>query len=156
MQASHKSQMLSARLSLRFQHLPVYSSLPPQLPGSHPIGVTGVSWSPAIPSGALVSNAQGPAHVKRLATSGCDNTIRVGGFVLALICSFVLWSVRLLCQASDTAMSALLPSITCECRHLHLSFSFLSVIHANHRCGGVRMPQGCGRKRRCCPAIQTG
>jgi hypothetical protein len=40
--------------------------------------VTAVSWSPAIPSGALVSNVQGPAHVKRLVTSGCDNTIRVG------------------------------------------------------------------------------
>lgn len=49
-----------------------------QLPGSHPIGVTAVSWSPAIPAGALVGSAQSAPNVKRLVTSGCDNTIRVG------------------------------------------------------------------------------
>ncbi|KAF5840365.1 WD40-repeat-containing domain protein [Dunaliella salina] len=48
-----------------------------KLPGSHPIGVTAVSWSPAIPAGALVGSAQSAPNVKRLVTSGCDNTIRI-------------------------------------------------------------------------------
>ena len=48
-----------------------------QLPGTHAIGVTAVSWAPTVPSGALVSsNAPGPL-VKRLVSSGCDNTIKV-------------------------------------------------------------------------------
>lgn len=48
-----------------------------KLPGTHPIGVTAVSWSPAVPTGSLVSSkAPGPL-VKRLVSCGCDNTIKI-------------------------------------------------------------------------------
>jgi len=39
-----------------------------KLPGTHPIGVTSVSWAPA-------GNASTPC--KRLVTAGCDNTIKI-------------------------------------------------------------------------------
>ena len=48
-----------------------------QLPGTHAIGVTAVSWAPAVPSGALVSSKPPGPLVKRLVSSGCDNTIKV-------------------------------------------------------------------------------
>ena len=49
-----------------------------QLPGTHAIGVTAVSWAPAVPSGALVSSKAPGPFVKRLVTAGCDNAIKVG------------------------------------------------------------------------------
>ncbi|GAX74890.1 hypothetical protein CEUSTIGMA_g2336.t1 [Chlamydomonas eustigma] len=47
-----------------------------KLPGSHAIGVTAVSWSPPVPSGALVSSKTPGPFVKRLVTAGCDNMIK--------------------------------------------------------------------------------
>ncbi len=48
-----------------------------QLPGTHAIGVTAVSWAPAVPPGALVSAKTPGQFVKRLVTAGCDNVIKV-------------------------------------------------------------------------------
>jgi protein transport protein SEC13 len=44
-----------------------------QLPGTHAIGVTAVSWAPAGPSGNPMSKAVN----KRLVTSGCDNMMKI-------------------------------------------------------------------------------
>jgi hypothetical protein len=49
-----------------------------QLPGTHGIGATAVSWAPALQPGALISAKAPAAPVKRLVSCGCDNTIRVG------------------------------------------------------------------------------
>lgn len=47
---------------------------------AHAVGVTAVSFSPAVPPGALVS-AQGPREpVKRLVSCGCDNLIKIWSF----------------------------------------------------------------------------
>lgn len=48
-----------------------------KLPGTHAVGVTAVSWSPAVPAGALVSAKAPGGLVKRLVTAGCDNTVKV-------------------------------------------------------------------------------
>ena len=54
-----------------------------QIDNAHSVGVTGVSWAPATPPGSLVS-AQPPAAAdKRLASSGCDNAVKVG-YLLSL------------------------------------------------------------------------
>ncbi len=59
-----------------------------QLPGTHAIGATAVTWAPALSAGAILSSKQavsGP--VRRLATCGCDNLIRVsdGGHLVSLL-----------------------------------------------------------------------
>eukprot|EP00873_Tetraselmis_striata_P000259 jgi/Tetstr1/420523/TSEL_001067.t1 len=47
---------------------------------AHAVGVTAVSFSPAVPPGALVS-AQGPGEpVKRLVSCGCDNTVKIWSY----------------------------------------------------------------------------
>ncbi len=55
---------------------------PLQLPGSHAIGATGVSWAPSTPAGSLVTGKAGGGGagaplVKRLVSCGCDNSVRV-------------------------------------------------------------------------------
>ncbi|KAL5212131.1 hypothetical protein ABZP36_022978 [Zizania latifolia] len=46
---------------------------------SHPLGVTSVSWAPAMAPGALINS--GPSgqfeYVQKLASGGCDNTVKV-------------------------------------------------------------------------------
>lgn len=49
-----------------------------QIPNAHAIGVTAVSWAPAVPSGSMVGSQPPSAPVKRLCTAGCDNTVKVG------------------------------------------------------------------------------
>lgn len=48
-----------------------------QLPGTHAVGATAVSWAPAVAPGALVASKAPPPPVKRLVSCGCDNIIRV-------------------------------------------------------------------------------
>lgn len=48
-----------------------------KIPNAHSIGVTAVSWAPAVPPGSLVSAAAPAGGVKRLVSSGCDNTVKV-------------------------------------------------------------------------------
>ena len=48
-----------------------------QMDGAHPIGCTAVSWSPAAPKGSLVSSKAPGQPVRRLASAGCDNCVRV-------------------------------------------------------------------------------
>ncbi|EFJ49966.1 hypothetical protein VOLCADRAFT_80440 [Volvox carteri f. nagariensis] len=49
-----------------------------KLPGGHNVGCTAVSWAPATAPGSLVSMKHGqPGAVKRLATSGCDNLLKI-------------------------------------------------------------------------------
>uniref|UniRef100_A0A0D9V7L1 Uncharacterized protein n=1 Tax=Leersia perrieri TaxID=77586 RepID=A0A0D9V7L1_9ORYZ len=46
---------------------------------AHPVGVTSVSWAPAMAPGALINS--GPSgqfeYVQKLASGGCDNTVKV-------------------------------------------------------------------------------
>lgn len=46
---------------------------------AHPVGVTSVSWAPAMAPGALIT--AGPSgqfeYVQKLASGGCDNTVKV-------------------------------------------------------------------------------
>lgn len=44
---------------------------------AHVIGVTAVSWAPAVPAGSMVGSQPPSAPVKRLCTAGCDNTVKV-------------------------------------------------------------------------------
>lgn len=44
---------------------------------AHPIGCTAVSWSPAAPKGSLVSSHAPGQPVRRLASCGCDNTVKI-------------------------------------------------------------------------------
>jgi protein transport protein SEC13 len=53
-----------------------------QLPGTHGIGATAVSWAPALQPGALISAKAPAAPVRRLVSSGCDNTIRVSALAV--------------------------------------------------------------------------
>jgi hypothetical protein len=63
--------------------------IPLQIEGAHAIGCTAVTWAPPMPPGALVS-AQPPASlVKRIASSGCDNTVKVR-------CCAALWPALVL------------------------------------------------------------
>lgn len=48
-----------------------------KMDGAHPIGCTAVSWSPAAPKGSLVSSKAPGQPVRRLASAGCDNCVRV-------------------------------------------------------------------------------
>lgn len=48
-----------------------------KLPGNHPVGCTAVSWSPAVPAGALLASKPPGPPVKRLVSAGCDSTIKV-------------------------------------------------------------------------------
>lgn len=50
----------------------------PQIDGAHPVGCTAVSWSPAAPKGSLVSSKAPGQPVRRLASAGCDNCVKVG------------------------------------------------------------------------------
>lgn len=47
------------------------------IPNAHTLGCTAVSWAPALPPGSLVSSQPPSGVVKRLVTSGCDNTAKV-------------------------------------------------------------------------------
>ena len=49
----------------------------PQIDGAHPVGCTAVSWSPAAPKGSLVSSTAPGQPVRRLASAGCDNCVKV-------------------------------------------------------------------------------
>lgn len=49
----------------------------PQISNVHAIGVTAVSWAPAVPAGGLVASQPPAAATKRLCTAGCDNTVKV-------------------------------------------------------------------------------
>lgn len=49
-----------------------------QIHSAHVIGVTAVSWAPAVPAGSMVGSQPPSAPVKRLCTAGCDNTVKVG------------------------------------------------------------------------------
>ena len=51
-----------------------------QIEGAHSVGVTGVSWAPATPAGSLVSAQGATAPDRRIASSGCDNAVKVGLF----------------------------------------------------------------------------
>ena len=52
-----------------------------KLPDAHAVGCTSVSWAPAAPPGALVTGAGAPSGaVKRLASCGCDNLIKVWSY----------------------------------------------------------------------------
>ncbi len=57
--------------------IPTKLSVVPQIDNAHSIGCTAVSWAPALPSGGLVSAQPPSSAVKRFATSGCDNTVKV-------------------------------------------------------------------------------
>lgn len=46
---------------------------------AHPVGVTSVSWAPASAPGSLIGPDPGP--VQKLASGGCDNTVKVWKFV---------------------------------------------------------------------------
>jgi hypothetical protein len=48
-----------------------------KMEGAHPIGCTAVSWSPAAPKGSLVASQAPGQPVRRLASAGCDNCVRV-------------------------------------------------------------------------------
>lgn len=54
---------------------------------AHPLGVTSVTWAPAVGVGSLTSlegqqqeGQQGLAQVKRFATGGCDGYVRLWGW----------------------------------------------------------------------------
>uniref|UniRef100_A0A383W719 Uncharacterized protein n=1 Tax=Tetradesmus obliquus TaxID=3088 RepID=A0A383W719_TETOB len=59
------------------EHKPDGSWDTSKISGAHAIGVTAVSWAPAVPAGGMVSSAPPAAPVKRLCTAGCDNTVKV-------------------------------------------------------------------------------
>ncbi|KAL4182749.1 hypothetical protein AMTRI_Chr11g151820 [Amborella trichopoda] len=44
---------------------------------AHPVGVTSVSWAPAILPGSLVGPNSGGEIVQKLASCGCDNTVKI-------------------------------------------------------------------------------
>ncbi|KAK1291638.1 hypothetical protein QJS10_CPB17g01155 [Acorus calamus] len=44
---------------------------------AHPVGVTSVSWAPSTAPGSLVGGAVGAAPVQKLASGGCDSTVKV-------------------------------------------------------------------------------
>lgn len=47
---------------------------------AHPAGATSVSWAPAAPKGSLVSSTAPGQPVKRIASGGCDNVVKVWTF----------------------------------------------------------------------------
>lgn len=48
-----------------------------KLDDAHAIGCTSVSWAPAVPPGALISSKPPSGVVRRLTSSGCDNTVKI-------------------------------------------------------------------------------
>jgi len=49
-----------------------------KVPGAHSVGCMSVSWAPATPPGSLVVGAAAPqAPVRRLASCGCDNLVKL-------------------------------------------------------------------------------
>ena len=56
-----------------------------QIEGAHPIGCTAVSWSPAAPKGSLVSSQAPGQPVRRIASSGCDNCVKVRKVAVAAL-----------------------------------------------------------------------
>ncbi len=50
-----------------------------QIDGAHPVGCTAVSWAPAAPKGSLVASKAPGQPVRRLASSGADNCVKVWG-----------------------------------------------------------------------------
>lgn len=49
----------------------------PQVDGAHPVGCTAVSWAPAAPKGSLVASKAPGQPVRRLASCGADNCVKV-------------------------------------------------------------------------------
>ena len=50
---------------------------------AHAIGCNAVSWAPAARAGSLLAHNAGgrrPAPVKRFASAGCDNIVKIWGF----------------------------------------------------------------------------
>ncbi|KAF8055592.1 SEC13B [Scenedesmus sp. PABB004] len=62
------------------EHKPDGSWESSKISNAHAIGVTAVSWAPAVPAGGLVSSQPPAAPAKRLCTAGCDNTVKVWKF----------------------------------------------------------------------------
>lgn len=56
-----------------------------QINNAHAIGVTAVSWAPAVPAGALVASQPPSTVTKRLCTAGCDNTVKVSRTALVYV-----------------------------------------------------------------------
>ncbi|KAL4419360.1 hypothetical protein ABPG77_001587 [Micractinium sp. CCAP 211/92] len=48
-----------------------------KIDGAHPVGCTAVSWAPAAPKGSLVASKAPGQPVRRLASSGADNCVKV-------------------------------------------------------------------------------
>ena len=44
---------------------------------AHPVGVTSVSWAPPAVPGSLIGEVANPTPVPKLASGGCDNTVKV-------------------------------------------------------------------------------
>jgi len=53
---------------------------PTKVERAHLLGVTSVSWAPPQPPGSLVAAGSGAPLVRRLASGGCDNAVKVWGF----------------------------------------------------------------------------
>lgn len=51
-----------------------------RIDGAHPVGCTAVSWAPAAPKGSLVASKAPGQPVRRLATAGCDNSVKARAF----------------------------------------------------------------------------
>lgn len=51
-----------------------------QLDGAHQLGCTSVSWAPAAPRGSLVHGKPPGQPVRRFASAGCDNAVRVWAY----------------------------------------------------------------------------
>lgn len=51
-----------------------------KIEGAHSLGAMGVSWAPAVPRGSLVSGKAPGPPVRRFASGGCDNTVKVWFF----------------------------------------------------------------------------
>ncbi len=51
--------------------------VPAQIEGAHTLGAMGVSWAPAVPRGSLTSGKAPGPPVRRFASGGCDNIVKV-------------------------------------------------------------------------------
>ena len=63
---------------------------------AHSIGANSVSWAPAILPGSLINAASGAAGVgavKRFASAGCDNLVKIWRFVASFFFFFFFFFV---------------------------------------------------------------
>jgi len=51
--------------------------VPQTIEKAHTMGVFGLSWAPAVPAGSLVDGNAPEGRVRRFATGGCDNAVKV-------------------------------------------------------------------------------